>query len=135
MLLPPEPSSSSNVTISRLLCVVAQFAYADMLFCSQVSPVAIVQSCMSLHRSGTTQDNVVGTRHTVGRDGGRGGDGGRSEGDGEGGRGGGQGGRRGDKAALDGTGHALLLGEGGTNAAVDLPPRPGAQWSPRRNGR
>src|SRR5262245_37738084 len=49
-------SSSSNVTTSRLLFAVAQLAYAPRLSRSQVSPVDTLQSCMSLHRSGITNE-------------------------------------------------------------------------------
>src|SRR5436309_2614378 len=51
-----ERSSSSKVTISWLLLFLAHWAYASRLFFSQLSPVVMEQSCMSLHRFGTTYD-------------------------------------------------------------------------------
>src|ERR1700757_537002 len=53
-----EESSSSQVTISRLLWVLAHFAYALMLLESQVSPCAMVPSCMSSFRFGITHETV-----------------------------------------------------------------------------
>src|SRR6476620_6832833 len=66
MLLPPPPSSSSKVTMSRLLCVLAHCAYASRWVCIHVSPVEIEQSCMSLHRFGTTHDTVGSWVKSVG---------------------------------------------------------------------
>src|SRR2546423_2731727 len=60
-------SSSSNVTTSRLLWVFAQVAYAPRWFFSQVSPVLTPQSCMSLHRFGTTTETVGSVVKSVGR--------------------------------------------------------------------
>src|SRR5262252_3054981 len=51
-------SSSSHVTISRLLCVFAHWAYGSMLFFSHVSPWPIVPSCMSSIRFGSIIANV-----------------------------------------------------------------------------
>src|SRR5260370_36577224 len=53
-----ELSSSSQVTMSRLLLFLAHWTYASMLFLSQVSPCWIVPSCMSFCRFGTTIDTV-----------------------------------------------------------------------------
>src|SRR5882762_4534157 len=53
-----DESSSSHVTISKLLCVLAHCAYASRLFCRNVSPCAIVPSCMSSCRFGMTHDTV-----------------------------------------------------------------------------
>src|SRR5215469_10253993 len=58
MLLPDVELSSSNVTISRPLCVFAHWAYASRWVRSQVSPVATEQSCMSLHRLGVMNATV-----------------------------------------------------------------------------
>ncbi|COX43220.1 Uncharacterised protein [Mycobacterium tuberculosis] len=52
------PSSSSQVTTSRLLFVLAQLAYADRWRFSQASPWAIEPSCMSLSALGMTNDTV-----------------------------------------------------------------------------
>src|SRR5262249_5946652 len=58
MLLPAVPSSSSNVRIRALLCVLAHCTYPSRWFLAQVSPVDTEQSCISLHRFGTTNDTV-----------------------------------------------------------------------------
>jgi hypothetical protein len=58
MWLGPLPSSSSQVTISRLLWCWAQAAYPLRCDRSQESPVATAQSCMSLHRLGMTNDTA-----------------------------------------------------------------------------
>lgn len=46
--------------------VLAQSAYALRLFLSQVSPVPTEQSCMSLHRFGTTKDTLGRVVKSVG---------------------------------------------------------------------
>ncbi len=58
MWLSESELSSSNVTISRLLWVLAHCAYPSRLFLSQVLPVPTEQSCMSLHMSGVTNETV-----------------------------------------------------------------------------
>src|SRR5947207_3925438 len=60
-------SSSSNVTSSRLLCAFAQVAYEPRWFFSQVSPVDTEQSCMSLHRFGTTTETFGSVVKSVGK--------------------------------------------------------------------
>src|ERR1041384_4681533 len=56
--LPCEPSSSSQVTISRLLWLCDHDTYEERLFCSQVSPWATVPLCMSSFRFGMTHATV-----------------------------------------------------------------------------
>ena len=51
-------SSSSNVRMSSLLCVWAHCTYGSMLAFSHVSPAAMVPSCMSSCRLGTTKETV-----------------------------------------------------------------------------
>src|SRR2546421_1175558 len=60
-------SSSSKVTTSRLLCALAQVAYPPRWFFSQVSPVDTLQSCMSLHRFGTTKATEGSLVKSVGK--------------------------------------------------------------------
>src|SRR2546423_6576624 len=60
-------SSSSNVTSSRLLCVFAQVTYPRRWLFSRVSPVDTPQSCMSLHRFGTTNDSIGSVVRSVGK--------------------------------------------------------------------
>src|SRR6266487_5817099 len=56
--LPPVFSSSSQVTISRPLWPAAHCTYGSRLACAHESPVDTEQSCMSLHRFGTTKLTV-----------------------------------------------------------------------------
>src|SRR2546421_10405359 len=60
-------SSSSNVTSSGLLCVFARVRSPPGWFFSQVSPVDTPQSCMSLHRFGTTNDSLGSVVRSVGK--------------------------------------------------------------------
>src|SRR5260221_9248697 len=57
-LSPPGFSSSSQVMTSRLLCPAAHRTYGSRWACAQESPVDTEQSCMSLHRFGTTKLTV-----------------------------------------------------------------------------
>src|ERR1043165_2703751 len=67
MRLRDADSSSSQVTISRLLCDRHHCAYGPMLVESQPSPWAIEPSCMSLLRSGTTIATVGSWLKSVGK--------------------------------------------------------------------
>jgi hypothetical protein len=56
--LPWLPSSSANVTTSRLLLSTAQFACAPSRFCSHALPVVIGQVPMSWQMLGVTKEIV-----------------------------------------------------------------------------
>ncbi len=58
--LPWEPSSSSKVRINTPLFALSQAMSLGRFFDAHVSPVAIEQSCMSLHMFGVIQTNVDG---------------------------------------------------------------------------
>ncbi len=62
-----ELSSSSQVTIRRLLCVCANWMYAPICCWSQVSPWAMVPSCMSSLRFGITMEMVGSVVKSVGK--------------------------------------------------------------------
>src|SRR2546421_1356056 len=64
--LPCASSSSSKVTISRLLWVFAQRAYASRWVRAQLSPAATDPSCMSSFWFGTTTETVGSFAKSVG---------------------------------------------------------------------
>src|SRR5436190_10991026 len=67
MWLEALPSSSSNVTMSRLSCRRAQAAYGSRWLCSQRLPTRIRQLCMSWHRLGMTNDTTGSDPYRFGK--------------------------------------------------------------------
>src|SRR5690242_4159125 len=61
-------SSSSKVTISKLLCVLAHCAYASRCRLAHLSPADTAQLCMSWQRFGTTHENTGSFVKSVGND-------------------------------------------------------------------